>query len=87
MDGMTQHCRSCAAAVDNPLTGLYDSGCVFCSARQLAHGIEYTRACAAGKLLPEYRDALQAVFGDEWEAGHRLVKDFARRIDEARAQA
>jgi hypothetical protein len=80
-------CTSCAAAADDPLSGFYHLGCIECSARQLAHGIEYTRACAAGKLLPEYRDALRSTFGDDWEVGHRLVKSWAQRIDAARAEA
>ena len=80
-------CQACTTAEKEPLTGLYVSGCKACSARALAQGIEHAKARMLGKMTPEYVASLRAVFGEEWEAGHREVKAWAKRIDAARVAA
>lgn len=73
-------CPACAEAQRNPLTGMYQAGCKECSARALASSPSHFLAAQAGKILPTYRDALRAVFGDEWKAGHARVKEWAGRL-------
>ena len=73
-------CPACAEAERNPQTGMYRFACMECAARALAASPSHFLAAQAGKLLPAYRDALRAVFGDEWQAGHARVKEWAGRM-------
>lgn len=72
-------CPACAEAMRNPNTGMYRAGCKECSARALAAAPAHFLAAQAPKLLPEYKNALQAVFGDDWRAGHLRVKAWSQR--------
>jgi hypothetical protein len=83
---MSLICESCAAADADPLSGLYHADCGECKARMLAHGMPYVQSCAKGNFTEAYRTQLHAAFGPGWEAGHRAVKRWARRIDEANAK-
>lgn len=73
-------CPSCTAAESDPHTGLYHAGCKPCQARAIAGSMEHARARSVGKLTPEYMAVLRENFGDDWEAGHALVKAWARRM-------
>ena len=83
---MSLICESCAAADADPLSGLYHAECGECKARMLAHGMPYLQSSAKGNFTETYRAQLHAAFGPGWEAGHRAVKRWARRIDEAMAK-
>jgi hypothetical protein len=72
-------CQACAEAERNPNTGMYHADCRECSARALSASPQHFAASQAGALLPAYRDALQAVFGDGWKAGHERVKAWSQR--------
>lgn len=72
-------CPACQEAERNPLTGMYQSGCLECSARALSHGPAYFDAARSDSMTPAYRDALQATFGENWRAGHEAVKAWAQR--------
>ena len=78
-------CPDCTAADRDPTMGLYRNGCKGCEARALAQGIAHAEARTLGKMTPAYMAALRTVFGGGWEAGHKEVKAWAKRIDEARA--
>lgn len=73
-------CEACQAAEKNPSTGRYHADCPECKARAVAHGREAFDASAAGKMTSEYKQALQRLFGDDWEAGHLRVKAWKRKI-------
>jgi hypothetical protein len=83
---MSLICESCAAAENDPLSGLYHAECGECKARMLAHGMPFTQSSVKGNFTEAYRAQLHAAFGPGWEAGHRAVKRWARRIDEAMAK-
>jgi len=80
---MSLICDSCAAADADPLSGLYHADCGECKARMLAHGLPFTQSSAKGNFTESYRAQLDSAFGAKWESGHRAVKRWARRIDEA----
>lgn len=77
-------CESCAAAQLNPLSGLYHTGCLDCTARLLAQSPGFAASMAALKFRRDYLEALKAAWGAKWEDGHRLVKHHANRIQDAR---
>lgn len=71
-------CTDCARAKREPHCPDYATGCLSCSARALATGPAYFDAQRSNTLTPPYRNALRAIFGDRWKAGHRLVRLWAR---------
>ena len=80
---MSLICESCAAADADPLSGLYHADCGECKARMLANGLPFALSSIKGNFTEVYRAQLDSAFGAKWEAGHRAVKRWARRIDEA----
>lgn len=77
---MAAACQACEAAQTDRTSGLYCADCRGCTVRSLATGMLYWRSARAGRLDPSYADALRRVFGDDWQAGHRLVKAEAARL-------
>lgn len=77
---MADTCPACEAAQTDRTCGLYHADCRGCSIRSLATGLLYWRSARAGKLEPSYAAALQRLFGDDWQAGHKLVKAEAARL-------
>lgn len=83
-------CTACAAFERDRNSGAYRTACTECTARGLARSLRYflvakaaAEAKAAGKpfaLPQDYRDALQAAFGADWQAGHARAKACAQRI-------
>lgn len=67
---MGSDCEACS----KPSSGLYITRCRECSVRHLSRSLSYWKAKQAGKMLPEYKQALEAVFGSEWQEGHKMVK-------------
>lgn len=72
-------CTACTEARANAWSGAYRADCLECSARALSHSPTHFAAAQAGAITPAYRDALQAVFGDDWKAGHERAKAWASR--------
>ena len=72
-------CRPCDLADSGELTGIYQSDCDGCKARSIANGMDLFNARKVGEITPEYEAALRRVWGDEWEAGHELVKAWAKK--------
>ncbi len=70
-----EFCEGCA----NPEGGVYIETCKRCMARDLARGPLFFASMRKQKLTPEYRFALEYVFGDGWKEGHELVKAEAKR--------
>lgn len=71
-------CKACTRAKREPHCPDYATGCMSCSARALATGPTYFDAQQSQTMTPPYRNALRAIFGQRWKAGHRLVRLWAR---------
>jgi len=74
------NCEPCTLAQDNPRTGIFQSGCLECQARMLAHSPHFYESSQSNTLTPSYRNALRAVFGEDWRKGHELVKQWSKRL-------
>jgi len=70
---MGSDCEACQRA-QNGFTGLFYADCTECKARMLSQSLPFWSASKQGKMTPEYRNALDAAFGDWWKAGHEMVK-------------
>lgn len=75
-------CEACDLAAKRPLTGRFNSGCGECSARAIAQGMDVFEASKAEKVTPGLRQALQAVWGENWPAGLKLVNKWRERMKE-----
>lgn len=77
-------CDACDLAEQNPLTGRINHGCDECNARAIARGQDVFFASQAGKVTPELKAALKAIWGEEnWESvGLVMVKRWANRQKE-----
>jgi hypothetical protein len=53
------------------------AGCMGCIAREVARGPQFFAACKEGRITPDYKKLLKHYFGDEWQRGHQLVKEWA----------
>lgn len=69
-------CPDCEAAAVRPWHG-YRTGCDDCQARRIARGPLFWQAGQLRRVVPAYRAQLEAVFGDDWLAGHERVKEAA----------
>lgn len=74
-------CKACDRAKRERNCPDYITGCLSCSARALATGPTYFDAHQSQTLTVPYRNALRAIFGERWKAGHRLVRLWARNIN------
>ena len=79
-------CDACDNAQRQPLWGGFQAQCLDCMARMLAHSQPFGQSRKAGKMTPEYRRALEVVFGTEWEKWHQITKTWAELIDQAKAE-
>lgn len=72
----------------DPFSGALRADCQECGARALAQCVARHQSREAGEVTPEYRTALEGVFGPAlWEAGIQRVKEWAGRIALERARA
>jgi len=46
----------------------------------LAHSPHFYESSQSNTLTPSYRNALRAVFGEDWRKGHELVKQWSKRL-------
>lgn len=74
------NCPACDLADKGELTGLYHTGCESCTARHIANGIDLFNAIQAGGKTPEYDETIRKIWGDRWEAGHKLVKRWHKKL-------
>lgn len=83
---MTMQCRACSDAEHDPTMDVFRRGCMSCEARALAslgaHVESFERRC----ITPQYRAALEALFGARWQEGHALVKRWGSKITSAAAR-
>jgi hypothetical protein len=74
-------CPACESAEQNPTSGLYQANCDGCRVRAIAGGRELFEASKAGRITPEYRRALQGLFGDDKvEEAHARVKAWREKL-------
>lgn len=78
-------CSHCARAKHNPIYGGVTT-CLECRARAIANDKHYQLAAEAGAILPDYRAALLEAFGEDWKAGHEMVKAWAEKISTTKGQ-
>lgn len=71
-------CDACTRAKQERHSPDIRAGCLSCSARALATGPTYFDAQQSQTMTAPYRNALRAIFGQRWKAGHRLVRLWAR---------
>ena len=82
----TDHdCNNCAEAADNALWGGYTADCQGCQVRMFASGPMFNGCENERRILPEYKTAMQAVFGESWRDRHEDVKAESQRIKGANA--
>lgn len=60
----------------------YHAECHGCKVRALAHGPSYHASMLANSITPGYRNALRAMFGEDWRAAHEEVKAEHQRLKE-----
>ena len=73
-------CPDCHRAQTIKHWPIFQAQCRGCKVRALATGPEHFHAMQAKAITPSYRAALQAVFGEDWRAGHEEVKAEHQRI-------
>jgi hypothetical protein len=73
-------CPACKAAETDRHSGFIRAGCRGCEVRELARSPAFFEASRQARITTRYRAALRAVFGDDIETGHALVKAEHRRI-------
>ena len=79
-DSSTVSCTACLAAESAPRSADFTPGCNSCLARALAATGAHEESAHVGSMTTSYRAALVALFGDEWAAGHTLVKTWGARV-------
>lgn len=77
---MANNCPHCTAAAAQRHYGRLQAKCRGCQTREIANGVAFFEARAWGAMTEKYRAQLRAVFGDDWQAGHGLVKAEAARL-------
>lgn len=77
-------CPDCTAAQANADWGGYHASCQGCQVRALAGGMAFFASRVERRITPAYRAALHALFGDDADAGHVLVKKEYDRIGDLR---
>lgn len=75
-------CLDCAQAQNQKHWPGFHAKCRGCQVRALAHGPSYHASMQADALMPGYRNALRAMFGDDWRRAHEEVKAEYQRMKE-----
>lgn len=73
-------CLFCKAAEDVGVCYRYASWCHGCMVRMVAGGRLFWGAEREGRMTPEYRGQMEALFGAEWRTAHAEVKAEAERV-------
>lgn len=76
-------CSSCHRALREPRINEFTAGCGSCRARALAAIGAHEESRDSGRMTPQYRGALDKLFGDGWQVGNQLTKDWATRMGQA----
>src|SRR3977135_4050599 len=71
------YCAQCAKASVTRDWPRYTSGCLRCTARDIAQGPQFHLSRKLNRILPAYRAILRANWGSDWQTGHKLVKEMA----------
>ena len=76
-------CADCDRAKVNPTRDAFTAHCEGCKARALAAIGAHIESQALKVITPQYRTALEKVFGERWKQGAELTKQWAERIEAA----
>lgn len=79
-------CQACTEAERDPTRDEFSNFCASCDARALAATGAHLASRAAGRMTPEYRDALGKVFGEAWREGHEAVREWAGKMQQGKAR-
>ncbi|WP_128003445.1 hypothetical protein [Piscinibacter defluvii] len=79
-------CKACADAEREPTRDEFHRGCMSCEARALASLGAHVESLERRCITPQYRAALEALFGEAWMQGHEHVKRWAGKITSAAAR-
>ena len=74
-------CKACTEAATVPWTHSFQSDCLECKARALAHGQAYWSAAKDDAMTPDYKKALVASFGEDWLQWHKRVQHYAALLE------
>jgi hypothetical protein len=77
-------CPACAAAESTPNRDGLERDCRGCTARALAATGAHLESEQRGGITPQYRAALEKLFGAGWREGHELVKGWACKLRKGR---
>ena len=80
-------CKSCQLAQRTPRSAEFTAGCMSCKARALAGIGGHLASKEAGRVLPNYRDTLERLFGADWTQGAQMVKEWALSIKRGQHEA
>lgn len=69
-------CKTCDSAQADPKAkaAYMEAGCFGCQARAIAITALHSESARTRRMTPEYRKVLQALFENDWQAGHEEVK-------------
>jgi hypothetical protein len=80
-------CRACVAAERTPNKDGFEQDCRGCKARALAATGAHVESAERGGITPQYRAALEKLFGAEaWREGHEMVKAWASKLRAAKGR-
>lgn len=79
-------CTACERAKADPVNDHHWANhCIGCKARALALIGIHSDELEAAVVSPAYRETLERLFGEQWQAGHRRVREWHGRIRAAAA--
>ena len=74
-------CKGCQEAETNPANWqMFYAGCMSCEARAVLRDEAAQDALRLKEMTPAYRRVLNGIFGLDWEAGHKLVKEWNAKL-------
>lgn len=78
-------CKECTDAEADPTRDGFKTHCRSCEARALASIGAHIESSELRAITPQYRATLERIFGEDWKAGHELVRTWGQRIAAAAA--
>lgn len=78
-------CANCTHAQSKAHWPGFTADCRGCKVRALATSPAFFAATQAGAMTSDYRAALQALFGEDWQQAHKEVKAEAERLKKLRS--
>lgn len=67
-------CPACSRYASNRLSGHFEAECRACQIREIALGPLFYTSLKAKRITKAYRDHMESLFSNGWEATHLEVK-------------